>query len=187
MDKDSLPDFILLTHPENNTRSIDYSDRSAAVLWGDCSSALVISTKMPSPYVVTETSFHSSPKNWKKVGFPIAGHFRQDGRTVQTFAIKRSLSLIREMREHIPGEKADRVKFIGHQANLMMLNSVCNLAEIKPENHLYNVDMFGNCGAAGAASVLSQNWGRFTPGDFITFTIVGAGLSWAALLIEVRS
>jgi 3-oxoacyl-[acyl-carrier-protein] synthase-3 len=136
---------------------------------------------------VTETSFQSSPKNWQKVGFPVGGHFRQDGRTVQTFAIKRSLSLIREMREYIPGENVDKVKVIGHQANLMMLNSVCNLAEIKKENHLYNVDMYGNCGAAGAASVLSQNWENFSPGDFITLTIVGAGLSWAALLIEVRS
>ncbi len=48
MNPDKLPEFILLVSPENNTRSINYSDRTSAVLWGDGTSAVVISTKVPS-------------------------------------------------------------------------------------------------------------------------------------------
>ena len=53
-----------------------------------------------------------------------------------------------------------------------------------PEKHLYNVDEHGNCGGAGAPSVLSQNWGLFKAGDFITLIVVGAGLTWGGMVIE---
>jgi 3-oxoacyl-[acyl-carrier-protein] synthase-3 len=45
------------------------------------------------------------------------------------------------------------------------------------------VDRFGNCGAAGAPGVLSQNWERFSPGDLLAMVVVGAGLSWGGALI----
>jgi len=66
---EALPDYILLVTPENNTRFIDYSDRSSAVLWGDCTTAMVISTKIPSRLRVTKTTFASSPSACDKVKF----------------------------------------------------------------------------------------------------------------------
>ena len=48
-----LPDFIMLVNPENSTRVVDYSDRSACVLWGDCSSAAIVSrARSSSSFVV---------------------------------------------------------------------------------------------------------------------------------------
>ena len=38
--------------------------------------------------------------------------------------------------------------FIGHQANLVALKSVCARSGVPEQRHLYNVDEFGNCGAA---------------------------------------
>ena len=77
------------------------------------------------------------------------------------------------------------LKYIGHQANLLMLSSVCRMAEIKPENHFYNVDHFGNCGAAGAPVVLSANLDKLKDGDKLILAVVGSGLSWGGALIEV--
>jgi 3-oxoacyl-[acyl-carrier-protein] synthase III len=37
----SAPDYVLVVHPENATRVIDFSDRSTAVLFGDATSARV--------------------------------------------------------------------------------------------------------------------------------------------------
>lgn len=187
MEIDSLPEYILVVNPENSTRSIDYSDRSSAVLWGDCSSAMVVSTKIKSKISIKHSFLTSSPKGWEKVTFKTGSHFKQDGRTVQTFAIKRSLSIIKKLREEIDGLKENQVKFIGHQANLMMLNSVTRMAEIDQNNHLFNVDKFGNCGAAGAPSVLSQNLDTLSPGDLVMMGVVGAGLSWGGVLLEVDS
>ena len=66
-----------------------------------------------------------------------------------------------------------------------MLSSVCKRAEIPRARHLSNVEQFGNQGAAGAPTVLSQNWERFSAGDEIAMVVVGSGLTWGGLLIEV--
>jgi len=183
---ETLPEYILIICPENNTRAIDYSDRTAAVLWGDGSSAMVISTKLKSRVSLSNCELSSAASKWETIRVPPMEHFVQAGRTVQTFAIKKSISIIKKLREEIPPEKASKLKFIGHQANLMMLNSVSRFAEISAENHLYNVDTVGNCGASGAPTVLSQNWEKLQPGDQIVLAIVGAGLTWGGAIIQVK-
>ena len=67
----------------------------------------------------------------------------------------------------------------------MMLRSICKMAAVAENYHLYNVDQFGNCGAAGAPTVLSQNWSKFMPGDKIILVVVGAGLTWGGMVIQV--
>lgn len=185
MDANALPDYILITIPENNTRFINYADRSASVLWGDCSVAMIVSLKIASKFKITETIFESAPTQFQKVSFPIMDHFRQDGRTVQTFAIKKTVGIINYFKNKLGMKNFSNCYFIGHQANKMMLDSICNLAEISSDKHLYNVDEYGNCGAAGAISVFSMNLSKFKANDQIIVGIVGAGLSWGGMLIEV--
>lgn len=185
MDPRKLPDYILLVMPENNTKAVDYSDRSSAVLWGDATFAMVVSTKIPSRYLIKESTITSSPKGNEFVRFVQGGHFVQEGKTVQTFAIKKSIGLIKELRSTLSVPQSLNVKFIGHQANLLMLNSVSRIAEIKDELHYYNVDQYGNCGAAGAGTVLSQKIDQLHSGDHLIVAVVGAGLSWSGFLIEV--
>ncbi len=180
-----LPDYVLLVCPENNTRVIDYADRSAAVLWGDATSAMVVSTKIKSRMSFSQVVMNSSPAGWDAVKVPFGKHFVQSGRTVQTFAIKKSVGLIRGLREGLSFEKNASLKYIGHQANYLMLESVCKLAEISPQSHFSNVQDYGNTGAAGAPTVLSQNWDTWKSGDVIVFALVGAGLTWGGSLVQV--
>jgi len=186
INSDTLPEFILIVSPDNNTRVVDYSDRATSVLWGDCSSAMVLSTKRPSRVTISNPFLDSTPMGWKKVQVPPNGHFTQIGRSVQTYAIKQSLFTIQKMRDTISPEDSSSLKYIGHQANLLMLQSVCRHAEIPSPNHLYNVDKFGNGGTAGAPSVLSQHWEHLVDGERIILAIVGAGLTWGGALLEVR-
>jgi len=181
MDPDALPDFILLVSPENNTRTVDYTDRGTAVLWGDGSSAALVSTRVPSRAVASLHSMRSNPAGWDKVTIPRHGHFAQQGLTVQTFAIKRSSQCYRALRT---SHGSAELGFIGHQANLRMLESVCTRCDIAPQRHFFNVDEFGNTGAAGAPSVLSQQWENFRDGDALALIVVGAGLTWSSLLIR---
>lgn len=185
MRPERLPDFVLLLQVENNTRAIDYNDRSSCVLWGDCSSAQVLSPNQPSRLRLAYSQFASDPQACDKVRFINSGHFAQEGRTVQTFAIKRSLALLRDLRKQVGAARAQAIKFIGHQANRGMLDSICRKAGIAAQNHLFNVDRFGNCGAAGAPSVLSQNQQLLRDGDLLAVAVVGGGLSWGGMLLEV--
>ncbi|MEL7451008.1 MAG: ketoacyl-ACP synthase III [Pseudomonadota bacterium] len=182
MHPDALPDYVLVVNPDNSTPHIDYSDRNNCVLWGDGSAALVVSPRAPAAMRIVNSSFTSQPAGWDKVQFLPHGHFRQEGRTVQTFAIKRTIALIRSLGENVDGH----LKFIGHQANLTMLKSVCKRAGVEADNHFFNVDEFGNCGAAGAPSVLSQHWNQFGAGDQLVVAVVGSGLSWGGMLIDVQ-
>jgi 3-oxoacyl-[acyl-carrier-protein] synthase-3 len=186
MRPEAVPDYVLVVSPENTTRLVNYNDRSSSVLWGDASAAAIISTKIPSRWRIVYSVMESDNKRWDKVSIPPGEHFRQEGSAVQAFAIKRSIAVLSEIRRHVTGDP-DRLFFVGHQANLRMLQNVCEKAAIAPDRHLYNVDRFGNCGAAGAPSVLSQNWDNLNEGDEIALVSVGAGLSWSGLLVQVQA
>lgn len=184
MKPETLPDYVLVVNPENNTRVVDYRDRSTAVLWGDASTAAIVSPRIPAPMRLIRSTTGTDPAGHEKVMIPPSGHFRQEGGAVQGFAVRRSCILFNELRALASGEKKV-IYFIGHQANLRMLESVVARCEISPKKHLYNVDRFGNCGAAGAPSVLSEHWETIIPGDEIVMAIVGAGLSWGGLLLRM--
>jgi 3-oxoacyl-[acyl-carrier-protein] synthase-3 len=181
---EALPDYVLVVNVENTTRTVDYRDRRTAVLWGDGSSAAVVSTRVPAPVRVRQSVVHSDPAGWNKVVIPTGGHFTQEGSAVQGFAIRKSVSTLHELAPHVRGDRAGLV-FIGHQANLLMLNAVCERAQIEPSRHLSNVADFGNCGAAGAPGVLSQHWDSLPPRCEVAMVVVGSGLTWGGLLFEV--
>lgn len=180
MDPNSAPDFILVVNPENLTRIVNYNDRGTAVLMGDCTTAAIVSCKVPARVVVQHSLHESDPAEWNKVTIPSTGHLSQDGSAVQNFAIRQSVSIVQNLRLRANGNTC----FIGHQANLPMLKSVCHRAGIEPDRHFFNVDQQGNCGAAGAPSVFSTRWECWQAGDEIAMAVVGAGLAWAGLLIS---
>jgi 3-oxoacyl-[acyl-carrier-protein] synthase-3 len=183
-----LPPYVLVVNPENTTRVIDYRDRATAVLWGDATTAAVVSTEVPARVRIVSTTLASSPADWRAVTIPRHGHFAQDGSAVQRFAIKTTLACVEAMlpaaRTHASAH-GGRVRVIGHQANLLMLEAVVRRLELAPDAHWYNVDRFGNTGTAGAPSVLSERWDDLADGDVVVMAQVGAGLTWASLRLEV--
>jgi len=184
MRPEALPDYVLVVNVENTTRTVDYRDRRTAVLWGDGSSAAVVSARVPAPVRVRRSVVHSDPAGWNKVLIPAGGHFAQEGSAVQGFAIRKSVATVNELAAHLARDRAEML-FIGHQANRMMLNAVCERAGVEPSHHLFNVDEYGNCGAAGAPGVLSQHWDTLPPHCEIALVVVGSGLTWGGLLIDV--
>ncbi len=185
MRPEALPDYVLVVNVENNTRTVDYRDRRTAVLWGDASAAAVVSTRVPAAVRVRHSTVASDPAGWNKVVIPAGGHFAQEGSAVQGFAIRKTVSTIATLVTRLRRPR-EEMRFIGHQANLMMLNSVCERGGILPEHHFSNVAEYGNCGAAGAPSVLSQCWDQLPSCCELALVVVGSGLTWGGLLIDVR-
>jgi len=181
----AMPDYVLTIIVENISRVTDYSDRSSAVLFGDCATAAVISTKHASRCRIAHSSFGGAPAGAMDVLIPRAGFFSQNGSKVQKFAIKRMAQLYRECREAAGPERAQDTVYLGHQANFTMLKSVAKRCDVAPDKHWFNIDRFGNVGAAGAPSVLSQHWDGLSTGDAIGMVVVGSGLSWSSALIDV--
>ncbi|MBW2420087.1 MAG: ketoacyl-ACP synthase III [Deltaproteobacteria bacterium] len=186
MQPDKLPRFVLLIASEVMTRTVDYTDRNSAVLWGDGATAAVLSTHEPGRAEILGNGLTSSPAGRDKVMIPRLGHFTQEGRTVQMFAIKKTIDGLQRLRE-AHGDPDRHLHFVGHQANLRMLETVCRKSGIPPEYHHYNVDWYGNTGAASGASVISMAWEKWLPEDDIAAVGVGAGLTWGRYLLRFRN
>jgi 3-oxoacyl-[acyl-carrier-protein] synthase-3 len=182
--------YALVVNPENTTRVVDYSDRASCVLWGDGTSAALVSTEVPGKASVTLTTLDSSPAGAAAVTIPRMGHFAQEGSAVQRFAIKTTLACLQPL---LPGARArlaetgGSLRFVGHQANKLVLEAVERRSELAPEQHWYNIEDHGNTGAAGAPTVLSQRWDDLAPGDVVILVVVGSGLSWSSMQIEVSN
>lgn len=181
MDPAKLPPHVLLVTAEPMTRTVDYDDRSSAVLWGDGALAAVLSTRERGRARLLAHHLISAPHNADKVVVPRIGHFHQEGRAVQTFAIRRTGDLLEVCREEHEQE-GRAFHFVGHQANLRMLESVCKRCAIPADRHHSNVEWFGNTGGASSGSVLSQIWDKWTEHDDVCVVGVGSGLTWGSYL-----
>jgi 3-oxoacyl-[acyl-carrier-protein] synthase-3 len=184
MQPGSLPPYILLVNAETMTKTIDYSDRSMAVLFGDGCSAAIVSTNVSARSRFTKCTYGSRPSSWNKVGITNEWLFYQDGNAVQGFAIRTTTEGVKSLQE--ASAEAKRFIFIGHQANMGVLQTVCERTGILPANHWYNVDQYGNTASSGAPCVLSMHWDELQNGDHIALSIVGAGLSWAHIMLKVE-
>ena len=184
-----LPPFVLVVNPENTTRAVDYGDRRTAVLWGDGTSAAVVSTRESAPRKVVETTLAADSARWAAVRIPRFGHFYQDGNAVQRFAIKTTASSAESL---MPGARKRAAEGGGAgcassatRPTLLMLEAVARRLGLGEDAHWYNVDRFGNTGAAGAPGVLSQYWDEMDDGDSLILVVVGAGLTWSSMRIDV--
>jgi 3-oxoacyl-[acyl-carrier-protein] synthase-3 len=184
-----LSGYALVVNPENTTRAVSYADRATSVLWGDGTSAAIVSTDLPARARIVETTLASSPAGAGSVVIPRFGHFSQDGSAVQRFAIKTTQACLERLlpaaRLHVGG-RSGKLRFVGHQANLLMLESAARRVDVPPSQHWHNVELRGNTGAAGAPTVLSEHWDELSPGDVVLMVVVGSGLSWSSLRIDVE-
>lgn len=186
MREDALPPYVLVCAPEALSRTVDYSDRSSAVLWGDAAAAMVISLTEPGRAQIDGNRLASNPAGAGHVIVPRLGHFAQDGRKVQMFAIKKTCETLNAVRAEF--EDPDRrFHFVGHQANLRVLETVCRRCEIPEDRHHFNVEWYGNTGCASAASVISMEWDKWTDLDDIGVIGVGSGLTWAGYRVRFTS
>jgi 3-oxoacyl-[acyl-carrier-protein] synthase-3 len=183
MDPAQLPDYVMVVAMEVMTRTVNYTDRSSAVLWGDAAVASIFSTRAPGRARILGSKLTSNPSGQDKVVIPRLGHFSQEGRTVQMFAIKKTVAGLEHL-QSIYTEEGRDLHFIGHQANLRMLETVCRTREIPADRHHFNVDWYGNTGAASGASVMSMNWEKWLPEDDIAAVGVGSGLTWGRYLVR---
>jgi len=185
MKPDALPAYVLVVNPESFTRSVNYSDRKVAPLFGDGSSAAVVSTSVPSKMIFEAFFCDSNPLSWDKVRIPHLEHFGQNGRAVQGFAIRKTTESLRKLQKTYP-INSGRFKFVGHQANYGMLKTVCERCGLSEDDHWHNVVHYGNTGGSSAPCVLSQNWDNFRPGNHIALIMVGSGLTWVHTMLRVE-
>ncbi|WKZ57903.1 MAG: 3-oxoacyl-[acyl-carrier-protein] synthase III C-terminal domain-containing protein [Bdellovibrionota bacterium] len=185
-DESALPDYILALSTATLTQHVNYNDRSDGAIWGDGAAAWVVAPRARGRLKVLETYFASDPTRSQAVVVDTYGHFHQDGRAVRDFSVRQTVRLVKRLEEKFNLDWKRDI-FIGHQANATMLEQICNNRDIPPQNHWHNVSYIGNQAGAGAPAVLGMHWDMMKPGQRIAVAVVGAGLSWGSVLLEVVS
>jgi 3-oxoacyl-[acyl-carrier-protein] synthase-3 len=181
---DQLPDYALCISTAALTQNVDYRDRTDSAIWGDGAAAWIVSTRKEGKLRVRETFFDGDPLRAGAVVVDRFGFFHQDGRAVRDFSVRQTVRLVKRL-ESMFSIDWSRDIFIGHQANRTMLEQIARNREVPDQNHWHNVTFLGNQAGAGAPAVLCERWKDLKPGQQVVVAVVGAGLSWGSVLLEV--
>ncbi len=187
---------ILIVGTETLSKVIDWEDRSSCVLFGDGAGACVVEA---SPIGMMNYVQHSDGSQGDVLSCytstmrtPVISKgmsmkpLHMEGQAVFKFAVKTVPGCISQVLEGAQVSK-DRVKyFILHQANQRIIHSVAKRLNVPKESFPMNLDRIGNTSAASIPILLDElnSQGMLEPGDYLVLSGFGAGLTWAATLLE---
>jgi 3-oxoacyl-[acyl-carrier-protein] synthase III len=97
MRPESLPDYVLVVSVEAFTRTVNYSDRQTAILFGDGATAAILSPRISSGTRILSSSFRTDPSGQDQITIRAGGHFAQDGHRVQMFAIRKTVETVEQI------------------------------------------------------------------------------------------
>ncbi len=183
--EEELPDYVLCIAAATISQKVDYNERSDGAIWGDGAAAWIVSPRRKGRLIVKDTFFSSDCSRVGAVRINRFGHFWQDGRAIRDFSVRQTVRLIKVF-EKKHGIDWSKDIFVGHQANFTMLRQITGNRHIPDENHWFNVVSIGNQAGAGCAVVIASHWDELQRGQRILVAVVGAGLSWGSVLLEVQ-
>ena len=194
-------DTVMVIGAETLSRLVDWSDRNTCVLFGDGAGAVIMQAREePGGFLASVLGADGSGANL--LTLPAGGsklpasvdtvrngdhYIKMDGRAVFRFATRVMAEATREVVERAGLTLDDVELIIPHQANTRIIeSSVVKQLKFPPEKVFINLDRYGNTSTASIPIALTEavEQGRVQPGDHIVFVGFGAGLTWAAALIQ---
>lgn len=192
---------VLVIGAEALTRIVNPADRSVAILFGDGAGAAVLvadehATLGPfdlgadgtDPSMLwTESGGTRDPLTAESIGG--GTHFlTMRGGDVYRNAVARMTQSSRQVIAAAGLAVEDVDLFVGHQANVRILEAVRHRLGLAEDRAYITVDLHGNTSAASVPLALTdaRDAGRLTAGDTILLTAFGAGLTWGSCLLTWR-
>jgi 3-oxoacyl-[acyl-carrier-protein] synthase-3 len=196
---------VLVIGAEVLTRFLDFTDRSTCVLFGDGAGAAVLAPCAPGEGILA-TQMKSDGSLADLLCIPAGGsrlphsektaaerlhYIKMKGDGVFKWAVRAMADAARIVLDEA-GYTVEDVKFvIPHQANIRIVDAVCERLEVPRERTIVNLDRFGNTSSATIPIAYDElvRAGRLQQGDLVLFTGFGGGFTWGAVLLRhaVRS
>ncbi len=192
---------ILVIGVEIISFALDYTDRGTCVLFGDAAAAVVLTvTDQPSGVLAFELG--SDGSGAEALIVPAAGStkpidqdgldkrenfIRMDGQAVFKFATRAVSGSLKRVVAQAGLLPDDIALFIPHQANARIIETGAKLLRQPLDKFYINVHKYGNTSAASVplAMVEAIEEGRLKPGDKVAMVAFGAGLTWAAAVVQM--
>lgn len=193
-------DTVLVIGAEKLSAIVDWQDRNTCVLFGDGAGAAVLQNRPNAHGLLTAVM----GADGRKAGllFMAGGgsrcpatsesvaarlhYLRMEGKETFKNAVQAMQTAAEEALRRCEID-ISRIKcIIPHQANRRIIDAVAERLGAKPEQLFINLHKYGNTSAASVAIALDEavQSGRVQSGDLILLMVFGAGLTWAAAVIE---
>jgi len=193
---DGTAKYILLCCAESLSQYADYTDRSTCVLFGDAAGAMIVeaSDKMFVSFIngIPAGSEHLYCKRPRRATpfYPDVPEesdlIYMNGREIYKFTAKAIPEAVEKACEKA-GIAVDDIDMIfAHQANARIIETAVKNLDIPPEKIYMNIHRYGNTSSATMATCLDEcvREGKIKRGDKICFAGFGAGLLYAASILE---
>ncbi len=200
--KNKTYETVLVVASEVMTRTVDYTDRSSAILWGDGAGAVILANDDRTPRILS-THIHTDGARGRNLLMPGGGsittpisHESVDKKLHNLRMIEAAASVKVAVRKFVEscqeameanGVTVDDVAlFIPHQANLRMLQGVAKRLGVPMERLYITIQKYGNISSASAAIAFDEavRDGTVKKDDLIVLTAFGGGLTWGSALVE---
>src|SRR5258706_12127262 len=193
-------DTVLVIGAEKLSSIVDWEYRNTCVLFGDGAGAAVLQHR-PEAHGLLTACMGAEGDKAELLCMPGGGsrcpatpeslaaglHFlRMDG--IETFksAVTAMYTAGAEALRRCEIDISQIKCVIPHQANRRIIDAVGERLGVKPDQVFVNLEKYGNTSAASVAIALDEavQTGRIQRGDLVLMIVFGAGLTWAAAVIE---
>jgi 3-oxoacyl-[acyl-carrier-protein] synthase-3 len=191
---------VLVIGAEKLSTIVDWKDRNTCVLFGDGAGAAILQHR-PQAHGLLTACMGADGAQAELLCMPgggsrcpasaksVAGglhYLRMDGKETFKNAVTAMYTAGQEALRRCELSISQIKCVIPHQANLRIIDAVSERLGVKPHQLFVNLDRFGNTSAASVAIALDEavRTGRIQRGDLVLMIVFGAGLTWAAAVIE---
>ncbi len=183
----------LIIGAEVLSKAVDWNDRTTCVLFGDGAGAVIYEqsdvNKILNIYTGSKGSqaldLDHTPINNCFIHNDLTANFiKMDGREVYKFATSVVPLCISKVLEGTGYSLSCIKKFILHQANERILDSVAKKLDIDKDLFFKNLNEYGNTSAASIPIALDEIKPTLNKGDLLILAGFGGGLTWGSILLE---
>jgi 3-oxoacyl-[acyl-carrier-protein] synthase-3 len=179
---------VLVIGAEVISRTLDWTDRTTCILFGDGAGAVVLQGTnedkgILSTYLLSDGTLGDILK------LPAWGENRtmsMKGNEVFKYAVRMMCDASAKVTNDagINTQQLDLV--IPHQANIRIINAIIEQMKVPIEKVVTNLDRYGNTSSASIPLALEEAWnnGRIHEGTYVLFTALGGGLAAGSAIVR---
>ena len=179
------------------SKTLDWSDRATAVLFGDGAGGVLLEESEEEHFfgesLNTDGSKGGLESGASAVISPYSDgteqpnpYMQMDGKAIFDFAVKTVSKSIKALVE----EKGEPDYFLLHQANIRILDTMAKKIDVSRDKFLANMMSYGNTSAASIPILLSENVANETlklgSDQTILLSGFGGGLTWGSLIVKIQ-
>ncbi|KHD46361.1 beta-ketoacyl-ACP synthase III [Streptococcus hongkongensis] len=182
------------------SKTLDWSDRTTAVLFGDGAGGVLLESSQGKQFLAESLHTDGSRGQSLQSGLsPLVSPFSDtissnpyltmDGRTIFDFAIRDVSKSVSDLIDSTAIDK-DAIDYVFfHQANRRILDKMAQKVKLPREKFLENMMTYGNTSAASIPILLSESVEngkiRLDGSQTILIAGFGGGLTWGSLIVKI--